>query len=289
MPHKVIDGKTFAAGLRSKVAEGVSKLPSKPGLAVILVGEDPASQVYVNMKAKMTAEVGMESFEYKFSSDVSESEIISKIEELNNDDKVHGILVQLPLPSHISENSVIYAIASQKDVDGFHVINRGLVVTDSPEALVPCTPLGCMMLIKDRLGEDLSGKHAVVIGRSNIVGKPMSHLLLNAGCTVTTCHSKTQNIKDITRTADILVAAAGKAYLIDESWIKEGATLIDVGINRVDTNENERGYKLVGDIDFDSCIDKAAFITPVPGGVGPMTIACLLNNTLKAYKQINKI
>lgn len=283
--NKIIDGKAFSATLRQKIAAEVSTFQSKPGLAVILVGEDPASQVYVRNKGKMTVEVGMKSFEYKYPSDITESDIISKVEELNSRPDIHGILVQLPLPSHISEDAVISAISPEKDVDGFHVHNRGLLVTGSDKALVPCTPLGCLMLLQDKLG-DLTGKNAVVIGRSNIVGKPMSQLLLNASCTVTVCHSKTSNIKEITKKADILVAAVGRSQMVDESYISEGVTIIDVGINRVDTDENDRGYKLVGDVDFDSCSSKAQFITPVPGGVGPMTIACLLNNTLKAYRQI---
>jgi methylenetetrahydrofolate dehydrogenase (NADP+)/methenyltetrahydrofolate cyclohydrolase len=233
----------------------------------------------------MTIEAGMNSFEFKYAEDVSEDEIIAKVEELNSDDSVHGILVQLPLPKHISEDAVISAISPTKDVDGFHVYNRGLLVTGSDKALVPCTPLGCLMMLQDKLG-DLTGKNAVVIGKSNIVGKPMSQLLLNASCTVTTCHSKTKDIKDITKKADILVVAVGRPEMIDESYISEGCVIIDVGINRVDTDENERGYKLVGDVNFNSCIEKASAITPVPGGVGPMTIACLLNNTLKAYKFI---
>lgn len=285
MSDKIIDGKNFAANLRKNLKEEVAKLPSKPGLAVILVGEDPASQVYVRNKGKMTVEIGMESFEYKLPSDVSEDELISKVNELNNNDDIHGILVQLPLPKHISEDAVISAISPEKDVDGFHIYNRGLLVTGSDEALVPCTPLGCLMLLEDKLG-DLTGKDAVVIGRSNIVGKPMSQLLLNAGCTVTTCHSRTKDIKAITQKADILVVAVGRPEMVDESYISENVTIIDVGINRVETNENDKGYKLVGDVDYNSCFEKAKAITPVPGGVGPMTIACLLNNTLKAYNQI---
>jgi len=283
MQHKIIDGKAFAADLRESVKAQVAKLDAKPGLAVILVGEDPASQVYVRNKGKMTKEVGMNSFEFKYPSDISEDELIKKVIELNEDDSVDGILVQLPLPKHISEDKVISTIDSKKDVDGFHIENRGLLVIANEKALIPCTPLGCSMLLKDRLG-DLTGLNAVVIGRSNIVGKPMAQILTNEGCTVTVCHSKTKDIKSITKTADILVVGVGRAEMADESYIKEGATIIDVGINRVETTENERGFKLVGDVNFNSCIEKAKFVTPVPGGVGPMTIACLLNNCLKAHK-----
>ncbi len=280
---KIIDGKKFAEGLRTKIKEQVSELKNKtgkvPGLAVILVGEDPASEVYVRNKSRQTVEVGMQNFEYKYPATISESELITKINELNKNPEVHGILVQLPLPKHISEDKVIETISPQKDVDGFHVVNRGLLVTGSKQALIPCTPLGCLMLIKDVLGADISGKNAVVIGRSNIVGKPMSQLLLNEGCTVTICHSRTRNIEEVCKTADILVVAVGKPLLVKRNWVKQGAVVIDVGINRVDG-------KLVGDVDFEDVSPIASAITPVPGGVGPMTIACLLNNTLEAFKRI---
>jgi methylenetetrahydrofolate dehydrogenase (NADP+)/methenyltetrahydrofolate cyclohydrolase len=291
MQDKIINGKDFSLKLRNKITEEVSSLNEKlgkvPGLAVILVGDDPASQVYVANKGKQTVECGMESFEFKFNSDISEEELINKIEELNNDEKVNGILVQLPLPKHISENKVIQSIKREKDVDGFHIENRGLLVVGE-DALVPCTPLGCLMLLEDRVGkQDLVGKNAVIIGRSNIVGKPMSQLLLNTGCTVTVCHSKTKDIKSICRNADILVAAVGKPKMINSDWVKEGAYIIDVGINRIKTDEGKN--KLVGDVDFDDVFDRCEAITPVPGGVGPMTIACLLSNTLKAFKKQNNV
>lgn len=280
---RIIDGKKFAETLRAKIKNEVAALKVKtgkqPGLAVILVGEDPASEVYVRNKSKQTVEVGMQNFEFKYPATISEDELIKKINELNNNPEVHGVLVQLPLPKHISEDKVIETISPAKDVDGFHVVNRGLLVTGSKDALVPCTPLGCLMLIKDVLGDNISGKNAVVVGRSNIVGKPMSQLLLNEGCTITTCHSKTKNIEDVCKAADILVVAVGKPLLVKRSWVKEGAVVIDVGINRVDN-------KLVGDVDFTDVSSVASAITPVPGGVGPMTIACLLNNTLEAFRRI---
>ncbi len=274
----IIDGKAFAGGLREKVAAGVDNIKKKhgitPGLAVVLVGDDAASEVYVRNKKKMTVEVGMHSFDYHLPASATREEILAKVQELNANPDVDGILVQLPLPRKEDENIVIDAIDPAKDVDGFHVINTGLLATGQ-DGLVPCTPLGCLMLLKDRLG-DLTGKHAVVIGRSNIVGKPMAALLLNESCTVTIVHSKTKDIENITRQADILVAAVGRAKMVKAEWIKPGAAVIDVGINR-----GEDG-KLVGDVDFDAVIDVAGAITPVPGGVGPMTIACLLHNTLKA-------
>ncbi len=278
---KIIDGKNFAEKLRLKIKSEVADLKNATGkvagLAVILVGEDPASQVYVRNKAKQTIEVGMNSFEFKYPANIDEKTLINKIEELNNNTEVNGILVQLPLPKHISEDNVIAKISAEKDVDGFNVINRGLLVTGNKKALIPCTPLGSLMLIKDVLGDDISGKNAVVIGRSNIVGKPMSQLLLNEGCTITTCHSKTKNIEEICKQADILVVAVGKPNLVKKNWVKQGAVVIDVGINRVEN-------KLVGDVDFADVFPIASAITPVPGGVGPMTIACLLNNTLQAFK-----
>lgn len=279
---QIIDGKATAATLREQLAAEVKVLRSKPGLAVVLVGEDPASQVYVRNKAKQTLEVGMQSFEHKLPADTSERALIRLVEQLNNNPAVHGILVQLPLPKHISENAVIAAIAPEKDVDGFHVVNTGLLTTGQP-GLVPCTPLGCLMLIRQALGEDLSGKHAVVVGRSNIVGKPMAALLLNANCTVTTVHSKTANPEALASQADILVAAIGKPRFITKEWVKPGAVVIDVGINRLADGT------LCGDVDFESVAPLVSHITPVPGGVGPMTIACLLKNTLTAYKnQVNR-
>ena len=244
---------------------------------MVLVGEDPASQVYVRNKGKMTIAAGMQSFEHKLPADTSQEELLNLVQQLNANDTVDGILVQLPLPKHIAENAVIEAIDPTKDVDGFHPINSGGLMNGEP-ALVPCTPLGSLMLIQDRLGKDLGGKHAVVLGRSNIVGKPMAQLLLQANATVTIAHSRTVDVPAICRQADILVAAVGKAHLVQADWVKQGATVIDVGINR--TSEG----KLTGDVDFNAVAEKAAFITPVPGGVGPMTIACLLHNTLQAYR-----
>lgn len=288
-----IDGKKFAENLRKKIAAEVDELKEKtgnvPGLAVVLVGNDPASQVYVSNKSKQTKEVGMNSYEHVLTADTTQRDLLHIIKNLNANENVHGILVQLPLPKHISEDAVINAIAPEKDVDGFHVVNRGKLITGQ-DALVPCTPLGCLMLLKDRL-LNLAGLHAVVIGRSNIVGKPMAQLLLNEGCTVTVCHSKTKDIKKFTQNADILVVAVGKPNMVEADWIKEGATIIDVGINRVTVqaeNSNESPTtKLVGDVNFESCKPKALAITPVPGGVGPMTIACLLSNTLKAFKAMS--
>ena len=277
MPAKIIDGKAVAEGLRSQIAAEVKTLRTKPGLAVVLVGENPASQVYVRNKAKMTEEVGMQSFEHRLPEDTSERALIRMVEQLNNNPAVHGILVQLPLPKHIREDAVIEAIAPEKDVDGFHVINTGKLATGQ-EGLVPCTPLGCMILLKQTLG-DIAGKHAVVIGRSNIVGKPMAALLLKESCTVTIVHSKTKNPEKFAREADILVAAIGKPKFVTKEWVKPGACVIDVGINRDENN------KLCGDVDYDNVLEIAGAITPVPGGVGPMTIACLLKNTLTAYKQ----
>lgn len=279
---KIIDGKAFAEKLRADIALRVAKLKAEKGvtagLAVVLVGEDPASEVYVRSKGKQTIEAGMKSFEYNLPADTSESELLKKIDELNKNPEVHGILVQLPLPKHLSEEAVINAITPEKDVDGFNVINAGKLATGG-DGFVPCTPLGCLMLLKDTLG-DLSGKHAVVIGRSNIVGKPMAALLLKESCTVTIAHSKTSDLPALLKTADIIVAAVGKANFVKGEWLKKGAVVIDVGINRPETKMENK--KLVGDVDFASCQGIASAITPVPGGVGPMTIACLLENTYRA-------
>lgn len=283
---QIIDGKAFSAKLCERVAAAVAKLKAEhgltPGLAVILVGSDPASEVYVRNKKKKTVELGMRSFDIHLPSTVSQAELLAQIDALNHGPEVHGILVQLPLPDHIDEHVVINAIDPAKDVDGFHVASVGKLMTGQKDALISCTPLGCLMLIQDVLGEDLSGKHAVVVGRSNIVGKPMAQLLLNHHATVTICHSRTKDIQSITREADILVAAVGKPKMIGADWVKEGAVVIDVGINRVDG-------KLIGDVDFDAVKDKVKAITPVPGGVGPMTIACLLRNTLQAACAANHI
>jgi methylenetetrahydrofolate dehydrogenase (NADP+)/methenyltetrahydrofolate cyclohydrolase len=284
-----IDGKVFAAGLREKVSEAVSTLTREydlvPGLAVVLVGEDPASEVYVRNKGKQTLEVGMNSYEHKLPDTASQSELLAVIEQLNNDSKVHGILVQLPLPAQIDSQAVINAIDPDKDVDGFHLVNVGRLATGAP-GLVPCTPLGCMMLLKDQLG-DLSGKNAVVVGRSNIVGKPMGSLLLAQSCTVTIAHSRTRDLAAVCREADILVAAVGRPQMIPGDWIKPGAVVIDVGINRIEGKEGKT--RLVGDVDFDSASAVAGAITPVPGGVGPMTIACLLRNTVQAACAANDL
>lgn len=279
---KVIDGKTFAAGLRKRIADAVAELGSKhdlkPGLAVVLVGEDPASQVYVRNKGKQTVEVGMDSYEHKLSVDTSEADVLALVEQLNNDPKVNGILVQLPLPDQIDESKVINSINVDKDVDGFHIENVGKL-SIGEDSLVPCTPVGCIMLLKDTLGE-LKGKSAVIVGRSNIVGKPVSMLLLREHCTVTIAHSRTQDLAGVCREADILIAAVGVPELVKGDWVKPGAVIIDVGINRVEGEDGKN--KLVGDVDYAEAMEVADGVTPVPGGVGPMTIACLLRNTVIA-------
>jgi methylenetetrahydrofolate dehydrogenase (NADP+)/methenyltetrahydrofolate cyclohydrolase len=282
----LIDGKAYAGEVRARVARQVQELSEQhgiqPGLAVVLVGEDAASQVYVNMKAKKTAEVGMQSFQHRLPVDTAEETLLDLVRQLNADPAVHGILVQLPLPDQIDSEKVLAAIDPTKDVDGFHVVNAGLLSRGQLDrALVPCTPMGCLMLLEDQLG-DLTGLNAVVLGRSNIVGKPMSQLLLARNCTITVAHSKTKNLADVCRTADILVAAVGRTRMVQSDWIKPGATVIDVGINRLPPErEGEKG-PLVGDVDFDSAKQVAGAITPVPGGVGPMTIAVLLANTVTA-------
>jgi methylenetetrahydrofolate dehydrogenase (NADP+)/methenyltetrahydrofolate cyclohydrolase len=282
---QIIDGKAFAANLRGRIAEQVAavKEHGKPGLAVILVGEDDASQRYVANKEKATIEVGMESFKFVMADTTTQEELLAKIDELNNDNSVHGILVQLPLPKSINEKEVINAIIPAKDVDGFHVENVGKLATGQADAVVSCTPKGCLMLIKDVLGDDLSGKNALVIGRSNIVGKPMAALLTAESCTVTIAHSRTKDVAAICRDADILVSAVGIAEMVKADWVKPGAVVIDVGMNR-----NAEG-KLCGDVDFAEVKKVAGAITPVPGGVGPMTIACLLQNTLEAFCRTNNI
>jgi len=283
MTADIIDGKAFAAGLRGRIAAAVpdfvARAGRKPGLAVVLVGEDPASQVYVRSKGKMTVEVGMASFEHKLDAGVPEEQLLALVRELNADRQVDGILVQLPLPKHMDEAAVIAAIDPDKDVDGFHVVNAGRLAVGA-EGFVPCTPLGCLMLLKDRLG-DLAGLNAVVIGRSNIVGKPMAQLLLRESCTVTIAHSRTQNLDAVVKSADIVVAAVGRPEMVKADWIKPGATVIDVGINRVPGTEPGK-TRLVGDVAYEEAAEVAGAITPVPGGVGPMTIAVLLRNTLVA-------
>lgn len=278
-----IDGKAFAATLRARVgdlAAGFAAQAGRPaGLAVVLVGEDPASQVYVRSKHKATVEAGMASFEHRLPADTDAATLLALVDRLNNDPAVDGILVQLPLPAHLDEQAVIAAISPDKDVDGFHVISAGRLSVGQP-GFVPCTPLGCLMLLKDRLG-DLSGLEAVVIGRSNIVGKPMAQLLTDANATVTLAHSRTRDLPAVVRRADIVVAAVGRPEMVKGDWIKPGACVIDVGINRVSTPDSDRS-RLVGDVEFDSVEQVAGSITPVPGGVGPMTIAVLLRNTLVA-------
>ena len=289
MSANIIDGKAFAASVRQKVASKVADLKEThsitPGLAVVLVGEDPASQVYVRSKGKQTIEVGMNSFEHKLDVDTPEEVLLALIDELNSDPIVHGILVQLPLPNHLDESLVTNHIAPEKDVDGFHIANVGLLGTGQ-QSMVPCTPLGCLLMLREYHGS-LSGKNAVVIGRSNIVGKPMAQLLLNESCTVTIAHSRTEDLADVVRRADIVVAAVGRSEMVPGDWIKPGATVIDVGINRVDAGDAKT--KLVGDVDYASCAAVAGAITPVPGGVGPMTIACLLANTVTACCRINNV
>ena len=287
---KIIDGKAFAANLREIISVEVDRIKSShaliPGLAVVLVGNDPASAVYVRNKGEQTREAGMNSYEHRLPADALEEDVLALVEKLNNDSTVHGILVQLPLPHQIDEQKVLATINPDKDVDGFHVTSVGRLWTGG-EALVPCTPYGCLLMLKDRLG-DLSGKRAIIVGRSNIVGKPMAALLLAESCTVTIAHSRTQDLPERCREADILVAAVGRAEMVKGDWVKPGAVVIDVGINRIEAPEKgvkEDGTaktKLVGDVEYTTAIERAGAITPVPGGVGPMTIACLLRNTLVA-------
>ena len=290
MSANLIDGKAFAGKVRAAVAAHVTALKQEhgitPGLAVVLVGEDPASQVYVRSKGKQTLEVGMASFEHRLDASTPEMDLLALIEQLNNDPAVHGILVQLPLPDHLDSDLVINAIDPAKDVDGFHISNVGLLGTGQ-KSMVPCTPLGCLMMLRDHHGS-LSGMDAVVIGRSNIVGKPMAQLLLGESCTVTIAHSRTKDLVGTVRRADIVVAAVGRPEMVPGDWIKPGATVIDVGINRIPAPERGEGKtRLVGDCHFESCVEVAGAITPVPGGVGPMTIACLLANTLTACCRAN--
>lgn len=290
MKAKIIDGKAFAENLRKKITSQVATLKSKhgitPGLAVVLVGEDPASQVYVRNKGKQTTECGMNSYEFKMPANTTQAQLVKKVKELNKDKNVHGILVQLPLPKSINENVIINTITPEKDVDGFHVINIGKLVTGQEDGMVPCTPSGCLMLVKDTIG-NLTGKHAIVIGRSNIVGKPMAQLLLRENCTVTMAHSRTKDLEAECRRADIVVSAVGVEEMVRGEWIRPGAVVIDVGINRVQMSDGS--FKLAGDVCFEEVSKVASAITPVPGGVGPMTIACLLNNTLKAACVQNKL
>lgn len=286
--QNIIDGKAFATELKGKVTAYVKTLKIDhaiiPGLAVVIVGDDPASHVYVRSKGKQTIEVGMKSVEHRLDEDTTEKDLLKLVTNLNADDTIHGILVQLPLPNHLNEDLIINSINPSKDVDGFHISNVGLLATGQ-KAMVPCTPLGCLKLLLKHYNGNLSGLNAVVVGRSNIVGKPMAQLLLNQSCTVTIAHSRTKNLKDVTSQADIVVAAVGRPGMISGDWIKKGATVIDVGINRVLLEDGKS--KIVGDVDFSSVSQVAGGLTPVPGGVGPMTISCLLANTAIACARIN--
>mgnify|MGYP006084567805 FL=1 len=286
--QNIIDGKVFATELKGKVTAYVKTLKIDhaitPGLAVVIVGDDPASHVYVRSKGKQTIEVGMKSVEHRLDEDTTEKDLLKLVTNLNADDTIHGILVQLPLPNHLNEDLIINSINPSKDVDGFHISNVGLLATGQ-KAMVPCTPLGCLKLLLKHYNGNLSGLNAVVVGRSNIVGKPMAQLLLNQSCTVTIAHSRTKNLKDVTSQADIVVAAVGRPGMISGDWIKKGATVIDVGINRVLLDDGKS--KIVGDVDFLSVSQVAGGLTPVPGGVGPMTISCLLANTAIACARIN--
>jgi methylenetetrahydrofolate dehydrogenase (NADP+)/methenyltetrahydrofolate cyclohydrolase len=288
---RIIDGKAFAEGLRQRVAAEVAKLKAEhglvPGLAVVLVGEDPASQVYVRNKGIATEAAGMLSVTHRLEASTSEAELLALVERLNADPTIHGILVQFPVPAHISQAAVVATISPDKDVDGLHVINAGRLASGLP-ALTPCTPLGCLMLIRDVLGQTLAGKRAVVIGRSNLVGKPIAQLLLQADCTVTIAHSRTVDLPAVCREADILVAAVGRAQMVKADWIKPGACVIDVGMNRIPGKEPGK-TRLVGDVDYQGALEVAGSITPVPGGVGPMTIACLLQNTLTAARRLHGV
>ncbi len=294
-PATLIDGKAFSAALVERVGAAVARLEVahgvKPGLAVVIVGEDPASQIYVRNKGETTLRAGMRSDTHRLAESTRQDELLALIAQLNADADIHGILVQLPLPAHIDATVVLDAISPDKDVDGFHVVNAGRLAVGLP-GLVPCTPLGCLMLLKDQLG-DLSGLNAVIIGRSNIVGKPMAQLLLGESCTVTIAHSRTRDLPEVCRRADILVAAVGRPEMIKGDWIKPGATVIDVGINRVPSADAvkaaEGKTRVVGDVAFKEAVEVAGRITPVPGGVGPMTIACLLANTYSAACRLNNL
>ena len=294
-PATLIDGKAFSAALVERVGAAVARLEAahgfKPGLAVVIVGEDPASQIYVRNKGETTLRAGMRSDTHRLAESTRQDELLALIAKLNADAGIHGILVQLPLPAHIDATVVLDAISPDKDVDGFHVVNAGRLAVGLP-GLVPCTPLGCLMLLKDQLG-DLSGLNAVIVGRSNIVGKPMAQLLLAESCTVTIAHSRTRDLPEVCRRADILVAAVGRPEMIKGDWIKPGATVIDVGINRVPSADPvkaaEGKTRVVGDVAFKEAVEVAGRITPVPGGVGPMTIACLLANTYSAACRLNNI
>ena len=292
MVGSIIDGKQHAINLRERIKIATDNLISEygitPGLAVVLVGNDPASEIYVRNKGIQTKEAGMESLEFRLAEDTSEDNLLKKVQELNENDSVNGILVQFPVPNHMSQQRIIETILPSKDVDGLHPVNAGYLASGL-RGMVPCTPQGSALLIKETLG-DLSGLHAVVVGRSNLVGKPIAQLLLKENCTVTVCHSRTKNLKEVCLSADILVAAVGIPELVKGDWVSPGTTIIDVGINRLDAPEKGPGKtKLVGDVDYNGAIKNASSITPVPGGVGPMTIACLLLNTLIATCEQNNI
>ncbi len=291
MPASIISGKDIADAMRAELASDVEALTAKgvtPGLTVVLVGEDPASQVYVRMKGKACEKLGMKSETIRMPMETTEDELLAVIERLNGDDSVHGILVQLPLPDQIDERRVLHSLRPDKDVDGFHPVNIGKVAIGDPTGFRPCTPYGVQQMLI-RSGTEISGAHVVIVGRSNIVGRPMASLLLHKGeggnATVTVCHSRTKNLSGVTREADILIAAIGRAEFVKGDWVKPGAVVIDVGVNRVDDPSTEKGYRLVGDVDFEAAKDVASAITPVPGGVGPMTITMLLYNTVQAARQ----
>lgn len=291
MTAQIIDGKAIAKELREKVASDVAALEAaglpKPGLATVLVGENPASEVYVRMKQKACAKAGIESFGFTLPDDASQSEVEGLVSELNADDRVNGILVQLPLPSGLDEEKVLNAISLEKDVDGFHPINIGRLAQKGRESLfVPCTPAGCLYLL-DKMNVPLEGANAVVLGRSNIVGMPVALLLVKRNATVTVCHSRTKDLPGVVRQADVLIAAVGRPEMVKKDWVKPGAVVIDVGTNRVDAPDTEKGYRLTGDVDFDEVKEVAGMISPSPGGVGPMTIAMLLNNTVRSAKLAN--
>jgi len=292
---KRIDGKEMAARISESITVETAKLLAEhdivPGLTVVIVGEDPASQVYVRNKQRTAEACGFKSVQHALPADVTQADLLALIDDLNADDSVHGILVQLPLPDHLDEQRVTQSIDPAKDVDGFHYVNIGkLTAGDTGDAFVPCTPAGCMLMVEEQLGKDLSGKDAVVVGRSNIVGKPMASLLLAANATVTVCHSRTANLDAVCRRADILIAAVGRPNMIGGDWVKPGAVVIDVGINRIEVeSDGETKSKLTGDVDYDAAAGVASAITPVPGGVGPMTIAMLMSNTLRAARLANDL
>jgi 5,10-methylene-tetrahydrofolate dehydrogenase/methenyl tetrahydrofolate cyclohydrolase len=288
MTAQIIDGKAIALELREKVAAEVAEMEAqglpKPGLATVIVGDSPASQVYVRMKQKACAKAGIESFGFTLPENASQSEVEGLVADLNADERVNGILVQLPLPSGLDEEKVLNTISIEKDVDGFHPINLGRLAQKGRESLfVPCTPAGCIYLL-DKMGVPLEGANAVVLGRSNIVGMPVALLLVKRDATVTICHSRTKDLPGVVRQADVLIAAVGRPEMVKRDWVKPGAVVIDVGTNRVDDPSREKGYRLTGDVAFDEVKEVAGMISPSPGGVGPMTIAMLLNNTVRAAK-----